>query len=62
MSNSDITESSRPSVEIRKVQALVGERSFVTVLPKSLATELGIRKGDYLKCFVDRSRLVMEKV
>jgi bifunctional DNA-binding transcriptional regulator/antitoxin component of YhaV-PrlF toxin-antitoxin module len=62
MSLIDNIETSRPSVEIRKVQALVGERSFVTVLPKSLATELGIRKGDYLRCFIDKSRLVMEKV
>lgn len=58
----DSAEPDRPTVEIRRVQALVGERSFVTVLPKSLAIELGIRKGDYLRCFVDRSRLVMEKV
>ena len=62
MSLIDNIESGRSSIEIRRVQALVGERSFVTVLPKSLAIELGIRKGDYLKCFVDKSRLVMEKV
>jgi len=50
------------TVEIRKVQALVGERSLVFVLAKSLAVQLGIKKGDYLRCFVDKNRLVLEKV
>jgi hypothetical protein len=45
MSIRDNTESK--TVEIRKVQALVGERSFVCVLAKSLAVQLGIQKGDY---------------
>jgi len=49
-------------VEIRKVQALVGERSFVFVLAKSLALQLGIKKGDYLRCFIDKNRLVLEKI
>jgi hypothetical protein len=62
MSLIDNIESRRPSAEIRRVQALVGDRSFVTVLPKSLATELGIRKGDYLRCFIEKDRLIMEKV
>lgn len=57
----DSTEGSK-IVEIRKVQALVGERSFVLVLAKSLALQLGIGKGDYLRCFIDKDRLVLEKV
>ena len=50
------------SVEIRKVQALQGERSFTLVLPKEFTVGLGIGKGDFLKCSVDRQRLVVEKV
>ena len=50
------------SVEIRKVQALQGERSFTIVLPKEFAVELGIGKGEFLKCRVDGQRLVLEKV
>ena len=61
MSIADNTEELK-TVEIRKVQALVGERSLVFVLAKSLAVQLGIRKGDYLRCFVDKDRLVLEKV
>jgi hypothetical protein len=50
------------SVEIRRVQALTGERSFSLVFPKQFAVELGIGKGDFLKCQVDGKRLVVEKV
>jgi antitoxin component of MazEF toxin-antitoxin module len=48
-------------IEVRRVQALQGERSFVLVFPKDFATELGVRKGDFLKCFVDGNRLIVEK-
>jgi antitoxin component of MazEF toxin-antitoxin module len=41
-------------IEIRKVQALQA--------PKEFATELGVRKGDFLKCQVDKNRLIVEKV
>jgi bifunctional DNA-binding transcriptional regulator/antitoxin component of YhaV-PrlF toxin-antitoxin module len=48
--------------QTRKVQALTGERSFTFVLPKSFAIELGIGKGDSLKCQVENNRLVIEKM
>jgi hypothetical protein len=48
--------------ELRKVQALQGERSLVFVLPKSMAVELGIEKGDYLSVHVELPRkIVLEK-
>ena len=50
------------NIEIRRVQALQGERSFTIVLPKEFAIGLGIGKGDFLKCSVDGQRLVVEKV
>jgi len=49
-------------IEIRKVQALQGEGSLTLVFPKEFATELGVRKGDFLKCQVDKNRLIVEKV
>jgi hypothetical protein len=49
-------------IELRRVQALQGERSFTLVFPKEFALELGIGKGDYLKCQIDRGRLVVEKM
>jgi hypothetical protein len=48
--------------ELRKVQALQGERSLVFVLPKSMAVELGIEKGDYLSVRVEQPRkIILEK-
>jgi bifunctional DNA-binding transcriptional regulator/antitoxin component of YhaV-PrlF toxin-antitoxin module len=44
------------------VQALQGERSFTLVFPKQFAIQLGIGKGDFLKCRVDGGRLIIEKV
>ena len=49
-------------IELRRVQALQGERSFTLVFPKEFATELGVGKGDFLKCQVDKNRLIVEKV
>ncbi|HEU4446804.1 MAG TPA: AbrB/MazE/SpoVT family DNA-binding domain-containing protein [Nitrososphaeraceae archaeon] len=51
----------RSEIEIRKVQALTGERSLTLVLPKTYAIELGIEKGHYLKCYVKDHKLVLEK-
>lgn len=50
------------SIEIRRVQALQGKRSFTLVLPKEFAVRLGIGKGDFLKCHIEGQRLVVEKV
>ena len=52
----------RYNLEIRRVQALQGERSFTLVFPKEFAVELGVGKGDFLKCQIDGKRLVVEKV
>ena len=48
-------------IEIRKVQALTGERSLTLVLPKTYAIELGIEKGNFLKCHIEDHKLVLEK-
>jgi hypothetical protein len=48
-------------IEIRKVQALTGERSLTLVLPKTYASELGIEKGHFLKCYIEDHKLVLEK-
>ena len=48
-------------IELRRVQALQGERSFTLVFPKDFAVQLGIGKGDFLKCQVDGNRLIIEK-
>lgn len=48
--------------EIRKIQALTGERSFTFVLPKHFAVKLGIEKGNFLKCWINENKLIVEKV
>jgi hypothetical protein len=50
------------NIEIRKLRALTGERSFTLVFPKQFATELGIGRGDFLKCQVNGNRLIVEKM
>ena len=49
-------------IEVRRVQSLQGEKSFTIVLPKEFAVQLGIGKGDFLKCIVDGKRLIVEKM
>ena len=49
-------------IEIRKVQALTGERSFTLVFPKHFAVELGVGRGDFLKCQINGNRLIVEKM
>jgi bifunctional DNA-binding transcriptional regulator/antitoxin component of YhaV-PrlF toxin-antitoxin module len=51
----------RDKIEIRRTQALTGDRSLTLVLPKQFAIELGIAKGDFLKCHVESNRLIVEK-
>lgn len=50
------------TIEIRKVQALTGERSFILVFPKQFAVELGVVRGDFMKCRLDGHRLIVEKM
>jgi hypothetical protein len=52
----------KDNVELRRVQALHGEKSLTIVLPKNFAVQLGIGKGDFLKCLVENNRLIVEKM
>ena len=52
----------KDNVELRRVQALHGEKSLTIVLPKNFAVHLGTGKGDFLKCLVDGKRLIVEKM
>jgi hypothetical protein len=58
MENSILNE----RIEVRRVQSLQGEKSFTLVLPKEFAIQLGIGKGDFLKCLVNGNRLIVEKI
>jgi bifunctional DNA-binding transcriptional regulator/antitoxin component of YhaV-PrlF toxin-antitoxin module len=49
------------NLEIRKIQALTGDRSFTLVLPKHYAVNLGIGKGDFVKVHQEDGKIVIEK-
>jgi AbrB family looped-hinge helix DNA binding protein len=54
-------EVSKTTKDLRKVQSILGEKSFSIVLPKHIATEIGINKGDYLEFYKDGDRIVLQK-
>lgn len=56
------TDDNTEDIKIRRLQALTGERSLTLVFPKQFALELGIKKGDFLKCYVEGNRLIVQKV
>jgi hypothetical protein len=47
--------------ELRKIQTIHGERSFVLCLPKDFVSELNIAKGDYVRCSISNNQLIIEK-
>jgi hypothetical protein len=47
--------------EIRKIQAIHGETTFVLVIPKEFVETLKITKGDYVKCTIVDGSLVVKK-
>ena len=57
-----MTDNEIEDIEIRRVQALTGERSLVLVLAKQFARELNISKGDFLRCYVRAGKLILEKI
>lgn len=51
----------RNKTELRKVQAIHGETTFVLVIPRDFIEKLKITKGDYVKCTVTDDALVVRK-
>jgi len=49
------------SIEYRRIQGLVGEQSFSLILPKQYAINLGIRKGDFVKVWLEENKIIIEK-
>ena len=47
--------------EYRKVQGILGETSFLMVIPKNYAVDLGISKGDFVKVYLAGHKIVVEK-
>ncbi|HEY9492978.1 MAG TPA: hypothetical protein VIP56_13405 [Nitrososphaeraceae archaeon] len=49
------------SIEHRRIQGLVGEQSFSLISPKQYAINLGIRKGDFVKVWLEENKIIIEK-
>lgn len=43
------------------IQAFIGNRSLTLLLPKRIAEELGLQNSEFLKCYVDGNRLIVER-
>jgi hypothetical protein len=51
--------SNTEKLEVRKIQAIHGETTFVLVIPNNIAENLRIGKGDYVKCTIVEDSLVV---
>ena len=51
----------KENIEIQPLQALTGEHSLTLVFPKKFALDLGIDNGDFLRCYIDGTHLIVEK-
>jgi bifunctional DNA-binding transcriptional regulator/antitoxin component of YhaV-PrlF toxin-antitoxin module len=49
------------SIEHHRIQGLVGEQSFSLILPKQYAINPGIRKGDFVKVWLEENKIIIEK-
>lgn len=54
-------DSNTKNLELRKVQATHQRANFVLSLPKIFVQDLGVEKGDYVKCWMANNRLLVEK-
>jgi phosphate uptake regulator len=45
----------------RRIQGILGEQSYSLILPKTFATNLGIKKGDYVKVRQIANKIIIEK-
>ena len=55
----NISNTEKP--EVRKIQAIHGETTFVLVIPKDFVERLRFTKGDYVKCSILDDSLVVKK-
>jgi hypothetical protein len=47
--------------EVRKIQAIHGNTTFVLVVPRDFVEKLKISKGDYVKCTIVDDTLLVKK-
>jgi antitoxin component of MazEF toxin-antitoxin module len=47
--------------EVRKIQAIHGNTTFVLVVPRDFIATLKLNKGDYVKCTIVDDTLLVKK-
>jgi antitoxin component of MazEF toxin-antitoxin module len=47
--------------EVRKIQAIHGNTTFILVIPRDFVERLKISKGDYVKCTIVDETLLVKK-
>ena len=62
MENIDLKKIDSNNEQIIKIPALTGDQSLTLVFPKQFAVDLGIKKGDFLKCYLSEEKLIVEKM
>jgi hypothetical protein len=45
-----------------KVRPLIGQISFILLVEKKFVERLSIKEDDFVRCFVEGNRLIVEKV
>ena len=56
-----ISKNMKPKIKENLFQGLVGEASFLIILPRDYAVSLGIAKGDFVKVRQDDGKIILEK-
>ena len=51
----------KENIEIRSLQALTCEHSLNACFSKKFALDLDIGNGDFLRCYIDGTQLIVEK-
>jgi antitoxin component of MazEF toxin-antitoxin module len=57
----DSIDNTTDQTELRKVQTIHGNSTFILVLPKDFVSKLNFAKGDYVKCKILNNQLLIEK-
>jgi len=57
----DSIDNTTNQTELRKVQTIHGNSTFILVLPKDFVSRLNFTKGDYVKCKILNNQLLIEK-
>jgi hypothetical protein len=62
MDNVVIAGNTVGDIEYRKIQTILCDVSFSLVLPKQYATNLGLKKGEFVKVRQEQNKIIIEKV